>query len=125
MSFSLGSLPSEIKTSCFDGLRSKDRIKILYKPSIRVEKFNRYEPIRVLNNEAREGVISSEMMPGCLEGSVVGNRRLEEPSRKMDFVRTLLIDNYDSYTYNIYQELSVVNGGKPSYLASSSYIPSL
>lgn len=28
-------------------------------------------------------------------------------------VRTLLIDNYDSYTYNIFQELSVVNGGEP------------
>jgi para-aminobenzoate synthetase len=27
-------------------------------------------------------------------------------------VRTLLIDNYDSYTYNIFQELSVVNGGE-------------
>ncbi|XP_066375509.1 probable aminodeoxychorismate synthase, chloroplastic [Miscanthus floridulus] len=28
-------------------------------------------------------------------------------------VRTLLIDNYDSYTYNIFQELSVVNGVPP------------
>ncbi|KAG0448771.1 hypothetical protein HPP92_027673 [Vanilla planifolia] len=28
-------------------------------------------------------------------------------------VRTLLIDNYDSYTYNIYQELAVVNGVPP------------
>ena len=27
-------------------------------------------------------------------------------------VRTLLINNYDSYTYNIFQELSVVNGGE-------------
>lgn len=115
MSFTFGSLSSEIKTPCFDGLRSKDRNSILCKPSIRIEieKFNRHEPIRVLNHEAREVVISSEIIPGCLEGSVVGNRRLEEPERKLDFVRTLLIDNYDSYTYNIYQELSVVNGVPP------------
>jgi anthranilate/para-aminobenzoate synthase component II len=36
-------------------------------------------------------------------------------------VRTLLIDNYDSYTYNIFQELSVVNGGEP--LASFAPLP--
>ena len=26
-------------------------------------------------------------------------------------VRTLLVDNYDSYTYNLYQLISSVNGG--------------
>jgi hypothetical protein len=28
-------------------------------------------------------------------------------------VRTLLIDNYDSYTYNLFQLLAEVNGGEP------------
>jgi para-aminobenzoate synthetase len=28
-------------------------------------------------------------------------------------VRTLLLDNYDSYTYNLYQQLAVINGQPP------------
>ena len=30
----------------------------------------------------------------------------------MMHLKTLLIDNYDSYTYNLYQLLAEVNGGK-------------
>ncbi|XP_037457243.1 probable aminodeoxychorismate synthase, chloroplastic isoform X4 [Triticum dicoccoides] len=37
----------------------------------------------------------------------------EGPGPEEPPVRTLLIDNYDSYTYNIFQELSVVNGVPP------------
>ncbi|KAK1268457.1 Anthranilate synthase component II [Acorus gramineus] len=41
----------------------------------------------------------------------MGERHNKASSRPAH-VRTLLIDNYDSYTYNIYQQLSMVNGGK-------------
>ncbi|XP_010227414.1 probable aminodeoxychorismate synthase, chloroplastic isoform X3 [Brachypodium distachyon] len=36
-------------------------------------------------------------------------------------VRTLLIDNYDSYTYNIFQELSVVNGVPPVVVRNNEW----
>ncbi|WCJ19342.1 Aminodeoxychorismate synthase chloroplastic [Euphorbia peplus] len=72
------------------------------------------------DSSRKRTAVSCQLMPGHLEGNFMGKRRLEESSsssssstRKVDYVRTLLIDNYDSYTYNIYQELSVVNGVPP------------
>lgn len=49
---------------------------------------------------------------GGREGLSSGEREREDGINEDGVVRTLLIDNYDSYTYNIYQELSVVNGGR-------------
>lgn len=37
-------------------------------------------------------------------------------------VKTLLIDNYDSYTYNLFQILSEVNGGEIVLRCSHTYL---
>lgn len=84
------------------------------KPSLRIGDFSRKENSQLFCHDARKAVISSHLVPGHLEGSFMGKKRMEEPSRKLEYVRTLLIDNYDSYTYNVFQELSIINGGKIS-----------
>ena len=70
--------------------------------------------MQVSNCDARRMMISGHLMPGQLEESYRRKIQLKDPVQKQDFVRTLLIDNYDSYTYNVYQELSIVNGGMAS-----------
>ncbi|KAM6542692.1 hypothetical protein CsatB_007139 [Cannabis sativa] len=95
----------------FEGLRCTDINLTVSKPCVRVDNGT------LSNHEARKVVVmSSNLIPkrNLQQGSFVRKKKLDEPPvQKLKFVRTLLIDNYDSYTYNIYQELSVVNGVPP------------
>ncbi|KAL5733477.1 hypothetical protein ACOSQ2_033169 [Xanthoceras sorbifolium] len=106
MNTALCSTTSELKYHGVDGLRGRDVSLVVPKSFLKVGD--------CYNKKGRTHVqVCSHLMRGHLEGSFMGKKGLEEPNRKLEFVRTLLIDNYDSYTYNIYQELSTINGLPP------------
>lgn len=112
MSFSLRSLSSEFTCPTSEAMQYANVNFLLSKPSVRVSCFIKKDDVQVSNHDGRNTTISCQLMHGQLEESYKRKKRLQVPLQKPDFVRTLLIDNYDSYTYNIYQELSIVNGGK-------------
>ncbi|XWS66153.1 hypothetical protein CRYUN_Cryun05aG0175400 [Craigia yunnanensis] len=111
MSFTLCS--SEITYPNVEGLRNAKANLVASKSFIRAGGYIKKHYVQASYLDARKVVISSHLVPGHLEGSFMGKKRKEEPRKKLEFVRTLLIDNYDSYTYNIYQELSVIHGLPP------------
>lgn len=97
---------------CFETLNYTGRNLLVQKPFAKVGYSTKKDSTQLSYCVAKM-VNSSHLMPERLEGSYTGRKRLKEASEKLEFVRTLLIDNYDSYTYNIYQELSVINGLPP------------
>lgn len=111
MSFTLCS--SEITYPTVDGLMIAKANVVASKSFIRAGGCIKKHYVQASHLDARKLGVSSHIVPGRFEGSFMGKKRKEEPIKNLEFVRTLLIDNYDSYTYNIYQELSVINGLPP------------
>ncbi|KAL4567539.1 hypothetical protein LXL04_023126 [Taraxacum kok-saghyz] len=107
MNFSPCSSSSEITSYCSESININ---KPQFTSSIKATDITtNKDSIQVSSHAARKVGVSCEYV----EGTRLIEKPQSKPRKKLEFVRTLLIDNYDSYTYNIYQELSVVNGLPP------------
>ncbi|KAL8253243.1 hypothetical protein R6Q59_036936 [Mikania micrantha] len=114
MNFNLWSNPCEITSPCFEKPQSININNSLSTSSIRASDFANKDSIQLSGHDSRKVALSSHYALGQVEGTgLMGKPLLKKSKQKYEFIRTLLIDNYDSYTYNIYQELSVVNGLPP------------
>nr|AHA43412.1 para-aminobenzoate synthase [Solanum nigrum] len=107
-----------IASSCCQNLQSRKYFLLAPEP---FERIGMIDALQKYNRKERKVLISSHLVPGHLDASGTRKKFLHEPVPKLEFVRTLLIDNYDSYTYNIFQELSIINGMPPVVIRNDEW----
>lgn len=111
MNFSLVSSWTKPKCCASDCMQHTGAGFPLLRPPVSISSLIKKHKVQAIRTGAGRRAISSQLIPSHIQESYKRNKHLQVPVKKLDFVRTLMIDNYDSYTYNIYQALSVVNGG--------------
>ncbi|KAG9149737.1 hypothetical protein Leryth_012455 [Lithospermum erythrorhizon] len=112
---------SDIRLSFCGNFPTRNLNLLVPKSFVRVCESKEKGNVNIYNYDPRNSVISRHSMPQQLEGSHMRKTPPRELAPKLKLIRTLLIDNYDSYTYNIYQELSVVNGLPPVVIRNDEW----
>ncbi|XP_059308298.1 aminodeoxychorismate synthase, chloroplastic [Lycium ferocissimum] len=110
-----------VSSSCCQNPRTRKHYLLAPEPFARIGNSSVIDALQNNNCKERKVLISSHLMPGHLDASGTRKRFLHKPVPKLEFVRTLLIDNYDSYTYNIFQELSIINGTPPVVIRNDEW----